>query len=475
VDIDDCGYEHSQQRLAYDAMMPSSLYDAAVEAFPCPKCRVCLGTGRFTYCAPPFSTSHICITCECEQRTYVILPPMRKKRMYLDQSLISDLFLASGTKNEEHQRLLSKIMDAKRDQRVCVVISTIHLLETIAIPEEFEAKRAAIWRFANFLADGHIAEDFNAAFVADLRAVADRERDRATRSGHDCFTNKALDRWDIHPPAQRDNGWQLDGDASWRESRQQNNKRFRDVLLAQELNADRCQSSKACIDFVVGITAQEILDAIAYCRRVVLVMKALNDPDRELSCLVAAQVQSEFCLSNSYVKLIAEAFGTGETSLVKLETLEYQIKSNGLSALPSSRLTATIEGELLWTWKRGHRRNSGKFDVNFGVSRNMDIAHVSVFAPVVDVLTTDHDMYKHCQRASIKVLLSTYRCQLFSSKSYTKFETWLDSVIAETESEEFRLTRRLLYGRSSAEEDEKWNSDVAEIIEQISKARNTRL
>ena len=102
----------------------------------------------------------------------------------------------------------------------------------------------------------------------------------------------------------------------------------------------------------------------------------------------------------------------------------------------------------------------------------MDIAHVSVFAPVLDVLTTDQDMYNYRQRASIKVLLSKYPCQLFSSKSYAKFETWLDSVIAEPESEEFRLTRRLLYGRNAVEE-EKWNADVAEVIEQISQARST--
>ena len=473
MDIDDGGYRRSQQRLVESAQRPSDLYDSSIDAFPCPspKCRACLGIGRVNCCDNPFSTHLICITCKhCEQRTYVILPPIRKKRVYLDQSLISSLFNVSpATESDEpaeptlHQRLLSKILEAKRSQRVCVVVSAIHLLETVAVPDEFEEKRIAIWRFANLLADGHIAGDFKEAFVADLNAVA----------GRDCFTNKKIDRWDIHPPAQRDNSWRLDSNASWRESRQQSNKRFRDVLLAQALNADRCRSSEECVDFVKGATAQEILDAIAYWRQAVLAMKALNEPS-EISLLIAAQVQSESCQPNTYVKLIAEALGTGEISLDKLQTLEREITNNGLSAFSSSLLTATIEGELLWTWKQGHRRSPKKFSKYFGVSRNMDIAHVSVFAPIVDVLTTDNDMHKLCQGGSIPGLLSKYPCQLFSSESFAEFETWLDSVIAEPESEEFRLTRRLLYGRNTTEEDEKWNADVAEVIEQISQARNTR-
>ncbi|MGH8677591.1 MAG: hypothetical protein ACREUQ_04470, partial [Burkholderiales bacterium] len=99
------------------------------------------------------------------------LPVVRKKLVYLDQSLLSDLCRAANSpdQGEIEQRILRKFQQQKDRQKVFLVVSDIHSSETAAFPQEYADQRDRLWQFQNTLADGRIAGNWRDAFIAQQR------------------------------------------------------------------------------------------------------------------------------------------------------------------------------------------------------------------------------------------------------------------------------------------------------------------
>ena len=94
---------------------------------------------------------------------------IRKKLVYLDQSFLSSA--VDGTLNSSAAPILTKFLDAVSRQRIYIVVSDVHSRETAAIDEEYEEKMKVIWKFANGLAHGNIANDWHGIFIAQHRRM----------------------------------------------------------------------------------------------------------------------------------------------------------------------------------------------------------------------------------------------------------------------------------------------------------------
>jgi len=105
------------------------------------------------------------------------------------------------------------------------------------------------------------------------------------------------------------------------------------------------------------------------------------------------------------------------------------LNSNSIGSCPSLLIRTACEAQLLDTRAKGHRPSAKKFSENFGRSRQADIDHISAFVPYVDALTTDRDMHYLCEADIVAKELKSFPCELFSTKNYNEFETWLDRLL----------------------------------------------
>lgn len=435
----------------------------------CPKCTSELKLGVARYCDNPFSKHLVHTAClNCRHQIYIAVPRITKQSVYLDQSMLSDLYANGSTLSisdfksvDPRIRLVSKIREARITQKACFVISDIHAMETAGVPDV--AKQKAIWEFANSLAGGQITGDGSDAFIEEVQAFFGREFGPIPPPDKKHFLNVAVNEWELFSPVMLTNAWRLRIHADRVASRTNMQANFLRIIESQDQASAHCRSVGDCVQYVSQLCIDDVLRGISHLQRVAVYFKEIGDWGRaQVPNLAPMPTMSGSPAANGYSQLLQICVDRDQRESC-LNILEREVKSNGLNVFPSLRLAAAFEGELLWTWKQGHRRNPKRFNENFGVSRNMDVSHVSTYAPRVDALTTDRDMFNMCQRPTIQSELRKHACMLFSTVRLSDFEDWLDKVIAEPESEEFRLTRRLLCACNAAEreaEDKKFTEAV---------------
>ena len=112
--------------------------------------------------------------------------------------------------------------------------------------------------------------------------------------------------------------------------------------------------------------------------------------------------------------------------------------SDNLSAFV--RIRTAFQATLLWKWQTERANlNPRKFHTKFGQSCQNDIDHISMFAPYVDALTTDNNMHNLCEGEVVADELKRFSCKIFSKNNYDEFETWLDALLAEPATHNFRV------------------------------------
>ncbi len=369
-----------------------------------------------------------CIRCGISFPSQILVP--RKRLIYLDQSFLSDVFFATeGTDHYEMiSRLFSKLKELKTSKKVYLVISDIHSIETSGFQEQHSEKRKGLWRFQNKLADGLIAGDWADVFVAQHR--------RLLKDGFAGFPLSDIGLEDIYIEHSigdmkviSTNVWRQKLHSKLMPSSDEKNSHVLRVIEYLANNMPLCQSEDDYLKYVREMWGNEIEQSIAATLAHEEFFKQFSDyaEEPQLSSLqIPPRPETPmFGIVGEVVRWL------DKTNVLRHWSKLLHIDSIG--SCPSIRIRTAFEAVLLMMWSLGQRQNPKKISQNFGVSRQNDIDHISVFVPYVDALTTDKDMHNLCQRKIVAEELSQFPCRIFSKKNYDDFEKWLNELLAETE------------------------------------------
>ncbi|MDP1614051.1 MAG: hypothetical protein Q8M11_23555 [Sulfuritalea sp.] len=345
------------------------------------------------------------------------------KRVYLDQSFLSNV--AKECSSEAEARIFSKLQDAKVRGRVSFIVSDVHVRETSAIPDEFAENRRRIFAFQNDLADGNIADDWRDVFVAQHRRMlsGDGESDFFPVSDlglkEVCFQEGRI-------RVQLTNSWRMRLSRSTGPDSNEFDAKLAIILDRQVANVGDMKS----LDYVRGLWIRDV-------RKGILARQRRREIRQSRERFVEACESGATGLVPPKMEWPEAAFSSVVSEVVKgldevsaLDRWLNFLNSNSVGSCPSLLIRIACEAQLLDTRAKGHRSSGKKFRENFGRSRQADIDHISAFVPYVDALTTDRDMHNLCEADIVAKELKSFPCELFSTKNYKEFETWLDSVPA---------------------------------------------
>ena len=391
----------------------------------CPDCGNTLPTERIMQ---DRATGNARGQCQkCKKLVPILLPSIRKKLIYLDQSFLSAASLrADSDKSQSEVRILSKLRELKALQRVFVVISDIHSRETSSFQDECTGK--ILWQFQNDLADGNIAADWDEVFVAQWqRILADKDNSNIFPTSDIGINNPH--RFQIGMRVQPTNHWRQRlhrGDAS---TRDEVNKFFHSVFDRRLIGMPSAENAYDCVSYVYEIWHKEIQEGIISWQK----RRDLHLPMRQavkeleagpIPALPPYEKPSPFC------QIVGEV-AQGSNEDVSLQAWLKLLDEKPANWSAYVRIRAAFEAALLWKYKMdGAPSNPDKFNTRFGRSRQNDIDHVSMFVPYVDALTTDKDMHNLCENEVVAGELRQFPCKLFSKNNYNEFETWLDALLS---------------------------------------------
>jgi len=365
---------------------------------------------------------------QCKMWIPLQLPSIRKKLVYLDQSFLSDIYCSANDKGIE-KRLLRNLQELKQLQRIFLVVSDIHSMETSAIPDKYAEKRTKLWQFQNTLANGNIAGNFYDIFTAQTRRML---------AGHDDldpfpFTDIGLHdphRWQAGMIFFSTNSGLLRLNRAYVTPRDEINKQIRNTIDRQVENLPDCRGVRDCLNHVLELWRNDIQQGIDAYQQQCDLLLLMEQYIEALETGQATSIQVPQLPDDAPFRRIVADVIEGLDEITVLQRWSDLLKNNAIWICPSLRIRIAIEAELLWTWWQGDRSNPKKFNQNFGQSRQNDINHVSAFVPYVDALTTDRDMHNLCERKVVAEELARFPAKIFSKKNYNEFEAWLDTLLA---------------------------------------------
>jgi hypothetical protein len=468
------------------ASTPLDLFNRQNETFSCPKCSAHLNLERARYAENRFEKYLVIASCNaCRAVLHLKLPDIKKKRVYLDQSILGELCKfadrSSSVKSRDWcERLLAKILLAKRLQKVCFVVSNAHVLETLPMADE--AHKKALWSFSNDLADGHISGDMNEAFEYELFEILDGEIPKVPKLPLNCYMDYQIDTWSIRGPVQMTNTYLLHAYKGWSAFRDSSRQSFEETLKNQAKQIPLSSTVSECIAHVKGLYLADIFDGIKYAQNFADdILKRdtwLTELESNPTSFAPPTAIKNGPDRNGYAALIIQAtldHAQKGAQVGTLKNLYSKVQNLGINAFPSIKLQAIFEGEVLHRWMSGVQSNPRKFNVNYGMSKVMDIIHLAVFLPVVDIITVDKDTFNRCQQIEIKSEIEKYRCTMLrASESQSGLEHWLDDVLNEPEDEEVKATRRLFFGMDLNEEAKEMNDLLAELFDRCNLEKNLK-
>lgn len=389
----------------------------------CPHCGSPVGVDRITQ-SNRNETKGCCPKC---RKWFVIeLPVVRKKLVYLDQSLLSEFcsFADRPDEGQIEQRILRKLQQLKDRQKICIVVSDIHSAETAAFPQEYADQRDSLWQFQNTLADGRISGNWCDVFIAQqhraLSAPEAPERFPSTDIGID-----DPHRFQIGVKVLLANAWR--GRLHRAISKSTNiNEQISLILTRQVMALGSFPTAHDAIDHIRTLWRQGIEEGIAAERKW---RQFIRSGDLIVERIISDKAFALPEIPDSPFKGVVRAVIDGMDEAPAFEVWLSQLKTE--SACAALRLRISLEAELLWSRAQGYRMSQRKFSENYGSSRQSDIDHVAAFVPYVDVLTTDQDMRNLCGREMAKEEFGKFPCRLISRTNYPEFEAWLDNLLVE--------------------------------------------
>lgn len=367
---------------------------------------------------------------QCKTWIPILLPSIRKKIIYLDQSFLSAACLEVDKSSSQNEvRIYSKLMELKRQQRIFVIVSDIHSRETSAIEDKYARNRNKLWQFQNDLADGSVACDWDEIFVAQWR--------RILACQNDSYPLPTTDIGLINPH-QLQIGVRVQPTNLWRQRLHRENARSRETINDELQNIFKKQlenmpisgDAHDCLNYVRELWRKDIRQGIASRLKQRELNRAMGQVIKELESGRIPEIPS-WEEPSPFGRVVTEVIqGLEEESSLQrwLELLEDD--SENLCAYVKIR--SVFEAVLLWELKTGKiTDNSKKFHRNLGLSRQNDIDHISTFVPYVDILTTDNSMRNLCESKLVADELKQFSCNIFSKNNYDKFETWLDELLVQ--------------------------------------------
>lgn len=367
---------------------------------------------------------------ECKIWVPILLPSIRKKLVYLDQSFLSAACLEANSTNSQNEMcILSKLTKLKALQRIFVVVSDVHSRETSAIPDKFIGDRKALWQFQNNLADGSVAGDWDEVFVAQWRRIlADQDN-----SNFFPVSDIGLDnphQFQIGIRILLSNHWRPELYRDNAQPRDTINEAFRRVLERQLENMPICNDVRDYLSYVRELWHTDIRSGIASWRKQRDHHLLMEQIVKELEA-GRIPVMPPRESPAPFQRVVGEVVQDLEEEVMLQRWLKL-LDGDSANWCVYLRIRSALEAALLWKYKtHGATNNPRKFDIKFGQSRQNDIDHLSMFAPYVDALTTDRDMHNLCKNEIVSDELKWFSCKLFSKSNYDKFEDWLDALIAE--------------------------------------------
>lgn len=375
---------------------------------------------------------------KCKIWVPILLPSIRKKLIYLDQSFLSAVCLEADKPDSQNEvRILSKLTELKARQRVFVVVSDVHSRETSAIPDEYVGNRKDLWQFQNDLADGIISVDWDEVFVAQWRRILANQDNSNSFPASDIGLDNPH-QFQVGMRIQLTNHWRPKMHRDEARPRGTVNEAFRRVFERQLENMPGCNDVRDCLSYVRELWHKNIRQGIASWRKQRDLHLLMEQVVKELEAgripvMPPWEAPAPFC------RVVGEAVQGLEEEVALQRWLELlEGDANKLSTFV--RMRTAFEAELLWKWKtEGATVNPKKFDIRFGQSRQSDIDHISTFVPYVDALTTDNDMRNFCKNVVVADELERFSCKIFSKSNYDEFEAWLDALLAESVTHNVRV------------------------------------
>lgn len=400
----------------------------------CPHCGNTLPTQNIVQDRDPDKARGRCK--KCSKWLSILLPSIRKKLIYLDQSFLSAVGLWAKSSQIE-VRILSKLIELKARQKIFVVVSDIHSRETSAIADEHVEDRNRLWQFQNDLADGSIFCDWDEVFVAQWRRIL------TDQDNSDSFpaTDIGFDdphRFQIGVRIQLTNHSRPRLHRDYALPRDTVNEAFRSIIERRSENMPNCKDARGYLSYVRELWCDEIRQGIASWRK-----------QREQHLLME-QVIKELDAGRTPVMPPLEApaplcriVGEVVQGLDEEPTLQRWLKlldddSANLNAFV--RIRTAFEARLLLKWRQSSPpTNPDTFHKGFGLSCQNDIDHISTFAPYLDALTTDEKMRNLWKDGIVADELKQFSCKIFSNSNYDEFEHWLDTLLAEPMTHNIRV------------------------------------
>ena len=368
---------------------------------------------------------------QCKIWIPILLPPIRKKLVYVDQSFLSAACLEANKPNSKNEvYILAKLKKLKVQQKITVIVSDVHSRETSAIPNQYIDKSEQLWQFQNDLADGNIAGNWSDVFVAQQRRILAGQENSDFFPVTDIGINDPH-RVQIGMRIQLTNNWQSRLHRDRARPRNTVNDAYRGIIEQQAGNIPRCKDVRDSLNYICELWHKNIREGIAAWRRQRDQHMLMEQIVKELEAgRIPAIPPVE--VSTPFRQIVSEVVqGLDEEVALQrwLELLEHD--SAKLSAC--MRIRIAFEAELLWKWRTGlPPTNPDTFNKGFGLSFQNDIDHISTFVPYVDALTTDNNMRDVCEGDIVGSELKRFPCKIFSKSNYEELEAWLDTLLAVT-------------------------------------------
>ena len=349
------------------------------------------------------------------------------KLVYLDQSFLSDMCFHEESVSSKPilKRLFLKLQRLQTINKVVLVVSDVHCLETSAFPEQYSSRMKELWQFQNELAFGRIAGNWRDVFVAQHRRFL---------RGEDVNSYPVSDIKYRDPPLPHlgvrivvTNSWRLRVHRPTSSQLLEKDNRYREVIDRQAKNIPSCHGVEDCLAYVSELWRTDFRTGIVARKQREKLMQSFDQLDNSPGFKELDFLSLPHITNSSLLPVINEVLRGTDTE-VTLRRWSELLDKDPIGPCPSIRIRTAFEAELLWTYYQGKRNNPKEFRENFGWSRQNDIAHVSAFIPYVNALTTDKDMHNLCMRKTTSAEIKRFSCKIFSSKNYLEFEDWLDAL-----------------------------------------------